>query len=57
MNALRWPAARLSSKTFDYEGDWGKPYAARLEVWFTPDSGGPDRKLMEKTFKIEGWQR
>lgn len=40
-----------------YEGDWGKPYAARFEVWFTPDSGEPDRKLMEKVFKIEGWQR
>lgn len=40
-----------------YEGDWGKPYAARLEVWFTPDSGGNDRILMEKAFKIEGWQR
>ncbi|MBN1343422.1 MAG: hypothetical protein JXQ73_12115 [Phycisphaerae bacterium] len=40
-----------------FEGDWGKPYAARFEVWFTPDSGGPDRKLMEKVFRIEGWQR
>jgi hypothetical protein len=40
-----------------YEGDWGKPYAARFEVWFVPDSGGPERKLMEKVFKIEGWQR
>ena len=40
-----------------YEGDWGKPYAARFEVWFVPDSGGPERKLVEKVFKIEGWQR
>lgn len=40
-----------------YEGDWGKPYAARFEVWFVPDSGDPERKLMEKVFKIEGWQR
>jgi len=40
-----------------YEGDWGKPYAARFEVWFTPDSGKPDRKLAERIFKIEGWQR
>jgi len=39
------------------EGDWGKPYAARFEVWFVPDSGGPERKLMEKIFKIEGWMR
>lgn len=40
-----------------YEGDWGKPYAARFEVWFKPDSGKVDRKLAERIFKIEGWQR
>lgn len=40
-----------------YEGDWGKPYAARFEVWFTPDSKGNDKKLAERVFKIEGWQR
>ena len=39
------------------EGDWGKPYAARFELWFVPDSGAPERKLMEKVFRIEGWQR
>ena len=40
-----------------YEGDWGKYYAARFEVWFVPDSCAPERKLLEKNFKIEGWQR
>ena len=40
-----------------YEGDWGKPYAARIEVWFRPDSGKPERKLLERICKIEGWQR
>lgn len=40
-----------------YEGDWGKPYAARFEVWFKPDSGGAERKLFVKNYKIEGWQR
>ena len=40
-----------------YEGDWGKPYATRFEVWFTPDSGGTDRKLLEKVFRIKGWQK
>lgn len=39
------------------EGDWDKPYAARFEVWFVPDSGKPERKLMQRTFKIEGWMR
>ena len=40
-----------------FEGDWGKPYAARFEVWFDPDSGQPDRKLAQRVYKIEGWQR
>jgi hypothetical protein len=38
-----------------YEGDWGKYYAARFEVWFRPTSGGQERKLFQKNFKIEGW--
>ena len=40
-----------------YEGDWGKPYASRFEVWFRPESGGKERKLFSKNFVIEGWQR
>jgi len=40
-----------------YEGDWGQPYAARFEVWFKPDGGGAERKLFERVFKVEGWQR
>jgi len=40
-----------------YEGDWGKPYAARFEVWFKPDSGGKERRLFQKNYKIEGWMR
>ena len=40
-----------------YEGDWGQFYAARFEVWFVPYAKGPERKLLEKVYKIEGWQR
>ncbi|MBQ7589554.1 MAG: hypothetical protein IJU47_02565 [Verrucomicrobia bacterium] len=40
-----------------YEGNWEQYYGARFEVWFKPDSDQPDRKLFEKNFKIEGWQR
>jgi len=40
-----------------YEGDWGKPYAARFEVWYKPAIGGQERKLIEKNYKIEGWMR
>jgi hypothetical protein len=53
------PAERFGTKAgfTIYEGDWGKPYAARFEVWFKPDSGKTERKLAERIFKIEGWQR
>ena len=38
------------------EGDWGQSYAARFEVWFLPDeTNKAERKLMEKTYKIEGY--
>jgi hypothetical protein len=40
-----------------YEGDWGTFYPARFELWFVPGAGGPERKLIEKVFRIEGWQR
>ncbi len=53
------PAERFGAKAgfTIYEGDWGKPYAARFEVWFKPDAGRTERKLAERIFKIEGWQR
>ncbi|MEM7015310.1 MAG: hypothetical protein AAF585_27955 [Verrucomicrobiota bacterium] len=37
------------------EGDWGQYYGGRFEVWFKPDAKGPDRKLMDSNWKIEGW--
>ncbi|MBS1617322.1 MAG: hypothetical protein JST76_02325 [Bacteroidetes bacterium] len=40
-----------------YEGDWGKPYAARFEVWLKPADGSRERKLYESIWQIEGWQR
>jgi hypothetical protein len=40
-----------------YEGDWGKPYAGRFEVWFKPDNDKKERKLFTKNYKIEGWMR
>lgn len=46
-----------TSEVMVYEGDWGVYYPARFELWFVPDSGRPERKLVEKIFKIEGWQR
>ena len=40
-----------------YEGDWGKPYGARFEIWFSPSNGNNDLKLLEKNYIIEGWMR
>lgn len=38
-----------------YEGDWGKPYAARFEVWHKSETNEQEKKIFEKNFKIEGW--
>ncbi len=40
-----------------HEGDWGQKYVARFEVWFQPSGKGPERKLLEKHYRIEGWMR
>lgn len=39
-----------------YEGNGGDDYAARIELWFTPDLGRP-RKLLERVYRVEGWMR
>ena len=31
-----------------------KSYAVRLEVWFIPANGGPERKLVERVFRVKG---
>jgi hypothetical protein len=40
-----------------YEGDWGKPYGARFEIWFKSDNSKKQKKLFEKNYIIEGWMR
>lgn len=48
---------KFSSNEFAvYEGDWGKRYAARFELWFVPADESDEKKLMEKNYIIEGWQ-
>jgi len=39
------------------EGNWGVYYPARFELWFVPDSGKEERKLLDQIFKVEGWTR
>ena len=47
-----------SNTTFTiYEGGFDTFYVARFEIWFVPDSGKPERKLTEKKYKINGWER
>ena len=40
-----------------YSGDWGDYYAARVEVWHRDAKTGNERKLLEKVYRVEGWQR
>ena len=34
-----------------------KDFAMRVEVWFIPANGGPERKLVERVFKVKGGGR
>ncbi len=40
-----------------YEWDWWDYYPARFELWFVPKKWWEERKITEKVFKIEWWQR
>ena len=40
-----------------YEGVWGEYYAARIEVWFKNAETSQESKLLEKVYRVEGWQR
>lgn len=40
-----------------YEGDWGKPYGARFELWYVSAKDGVEKRLRSKNYVIEGWQR
>ncbi|MBP5375589.1 MAG: hypothetical protein J6Y38_04560 [Bacteroidaceae bacterium] len=40
-----------------YEGVWDDYYAARVEVWFKDAETRKERKLVEKVYRVEGWQR
>jgi hypothetical protein len=40
------------------EGNWQTFYPARFELWFQPaDNSKPERKLLERTYRICGWER
>ena len=54
---IREEKFHYNSRVTIFEGDWGTYYPARFELWFVPDSGGKERKLIEKIYKIEGYQR
>lgn len=40
-----------------YDGIWGEPYGARIEVWHKETKTGKCNKLTEKVWKVEGWMR
>ena len=48
---------KSSNEFVIYEGDWGKPYIARFEVWYKDEKSNNDSMIMCKNYIIEGWQR
>ncbi len=41
-----------------YTGGWSSKYPARIELWFHPkNTSKPERKLVEATYMINGWER
>lgn len=40
-----------------YEGSWDDYYAARVELWYQPESGGEEQLLHSVIYQIEGWSR
>lgn len=39
------------------EGSWGDYYAARVELWYQPESGYEEQLLHSVIYQIEGWSR
>lgn len=57
--SVRWSedAAMAFCHVFKYdimEGVVEHPYRARIEVWFVPDSGATERKILEKVCVVSG---
>ena len=49
-----------AGEAFWHDGDtiftkdsWGSVFAARAELWFKPDSGAAERKLIERLYKVQ----
>lgn len=40
-----------------HEGSWGDYYAARVELWYQPESGSEEQLLHSVIYQIEGWSR
>ena len=40
-----------------HEGPWDDYYAARVELWYQPESGGEEQLLHSVIYQIEGWSR
>jgi hypothetical protein len=54
---IREEKFHYNSSVTIFEGDWSTYYPARFELWFVPDTGEKERKLIEKIYKINGYQR
>lgn len=40
-----------------HEGSWDDYYAARVELWYQPESGSEEQLLHSVIYQIEGWSR
>lgn len=47
-------AARSELTVYEHEADY---YGASFELWFMPDDGGEARKLVQRSYRIAGWER
>ena len=48
---------RASDRFRIQEGSWGDYYAARVELWYKPESSDEEKLLHSVIYKVEGWSR
>ena len=47
----------FTGNTVIYEGTFENFYPTRFELWFKSESSGVEKKLIEKNYVIDGWDR
>ena len=47
----------VSDRFLIQEGEWGDYYAARVELWYKPESSDEEKLLHSVIYRVEGWSR